>query len=74
MKRILVITNRFKDTDNKTTQRVCDFLASMDVDVTQISVDRKVSILGAWIPEGVELAIILWRRYHYAVCKRTFGA
>ena len=59
MKRILVITNRFKDTDNKTTQRVCDFLASMDVDVTQIGVDRKVSILGAWIPEGVELAIIL---------------
>ncbi len=58
-KRILVITNRFKDVDLFVTEKVCTFLADRDVEVVRTLVDRKVKSLNEVLMEGATCAIML---------------
>ena len=58
MKKVLIITNRFKDTDQETTNRIKDFLAKKGVECVCALVDRKVKSLDPALFEGIELALV----------------
>ena len=59
MKKVLIITNRFKDTDQETTNRIKDFLAKKGVECVCALVDRKVKSLDPALFDGIELALVL---------------
>ena len=59
MKKILIITNRFKDVEQKNTEKVCAFLNAKGVKVQRILVDRKVTNLDESLLDETDCAIIL---------------
>ena len=59
MKKVLLLTNRYKDTDGSTTKRVLDFLAAHDVQTVQKKVDRKVKSLEESLLTEIDLAVII---------------
>ncbi|MBR4580548.1 MAG: NAD(+)/NADH kinase [Lachnospiraceae bacterium] len=59
MKKVLVITNRFKDEELFITEKVCKHLKDAGVEVIQAVVDRKVKTLNDALLGDVECAIIL---------------
>ena len=59
MKKILIITNRFKDVEQKNTEKVCAFLNAKGVKVQRVLVDRKVTNLDESLLDETDCAIIL---------------
>ena len=58
-KRILIITNRFKDVDLNITEKICNYLINRDAEVVRILVDRKVKTINDALLSGTECAIVL---------------
>ena len=59
MKKILIITNRFKDVEQKNTEKVCAYLNAKGVKVQRVLVDRKVTSLDEALFDETDCAIIL---------------
>ena len=75
MKKILLLTNRYKDTDGSTTKRVLDFLAAHNVQTVQKKVDRRVKSLDETLLQGVDLAVVkITAQPHQPRIKRAFSA
>ena len=59
MKKILVITNRYKDEELFITEKVCKHLEDAGVEVIRAIVDRKMKTLNEVLLGDVECAIVL---------------
>ena len=59
MKKILIITNRYKDLEQRNTEKVCAYLNAKGVKVVRTLVDRKVMSLDESLFDEIDCAIIL---------------
>ena len=59
MRKFLIITNRFKDAEQKNTEKVCAFLNAKGAKVNSVLIDRKVKTIKEDLLDETDCAIVL---------------
>ena len=59
MRKFLIITNRFKDVEQRHTEKVCAFLHAKGAKINRVLIDRKVKNIDTGLLEEVVCAILL---------------